>query len=79
MRIHQRPVIYWRADKWSASIWADGVDLYAILAAGGPERKLGVSSLVHADMLDLAPAAAGNKLIVASGRGREIWRHSNSS
>src|SRR2546423_8509103 len=31
----------------------------------------GVSSLVHADMLDLAPAAAGNKLVVAAGRGRE--------
>jgi len=66
-------VIYWSADNWSASIWADGIDLYAIPAAGGRERKLGVSSLVHADMLDLAPAAAGNKLIVASGRGRETW------
>lgn len=66
-------VIYWRADEWSASIWADGIRLYAIPATGGPERKLGVSSLVHADMLDLAPAAAGNELIVASGRSRETW------
>jgi len=66
-------VIYWRAAEWSASIWADGIDLYAIPASGGPERKLGLSSLVHADMLDLAPAAAANKLIVASGRGRETW------
>ena len=66
-------VIYWRAGEWSASIWADGIDLYAIPSTGGPERKLGVSSLVHDDMLDLAPAAAGGKLIVASGRGRETW------
>ena len=49
-----KQVIYWRADEWSASIWADGIRLYAIPATGGPERKLGVSSLVHADMLDLA-------------------------
>jgi Tol biopolymer transport system component len=68
-----KELIYWRADEWSASIWADGVDLYAIPSAGGPQRKLGVSSLVHEDMLDLAPAAVGNKLIVASGRGRETW------
>src|ERR1700733_13964092 len=52
-----KQVIYWRADEWSASIWADGIDLYSVAAAGGPERKLGVASLVHADMLDLAPAA----------------------
>ena len=68
-----KQVIYWRADEWSASIWADGVDLYAIPAAGGSEQKLGVSSLVHADMLDLAPAVAGNQLIVVSGRSRETW------
>ena len=68
-----KQVIYWRADEWSASIWADGIDLYTIPTAGGPERKLNVSSLVHADMLDLAPSAAGNKLVVASGRSRETW------
>ena len=68
-----KQVIYWRADEWSASIRADGLDLYTIPAAGGPERKLGVSSLVHADMLDLAPAAAGNKLVAARGRSRETW------
>ena len=66
-------VIYWRAAEWSASRWADGIDLYAIPASGGPERKLNVSSLAHTDMLDLAPAVAGNKLVVASGRGRETW------
>jgi hypothetical protein len=68
-----REVIYWRADEWSASIWADGMALSAIPATGGAERELGVVSLVHADLVDLAPAAAGNKLVVASGQGRETW------
>jgi len=68
-----KQVIYWRADEWSASMWADGVELYTIAASGGTERKLGVSSLAHTDALDLAPAAAGNKLVVVSGRGRETW------
>jgi hypothetical protein len=68
-----KEVIYWRADEWSASIWADGVGLYAISAAGGAERGLGLASLVHADMVDLAPGAAGNKLVVAAGVGRESW------
>jgi dipeptidyl aminopeptidase/acylaminoacyl peptidase len=68
-----RELIYWRADEWSASIWTDGIGLSAIPVAGGPERELGVASLVHADMVDLAPAAAGNKLIVVSGGGRETW------
>jgi hypothetical protein len=68
-----KQVIYWRADEWSASMWSDGVDLYTIPAEGGTQRKLGLSSLVHPDMLDLAPAAAGNKLVVASGRRRETW------
>jgi WD40-like Beta Propeller Repeat len=66
-------ILYWRADEWSASIWADGIDMYAIPAVGGPERKLGVSVLAHDDMLDLAPAAVGNKLAVSSGGGRETW------
>jgi Tol biopolymer transport system component len=68
-----KQIIYWRADEWSGSIWADGIGLYAISASGGAERELGVASLAHADMLDLAPAVAGNKLVVASGLGRETW------
>jgi dipeptidyl aminopeptidase/acylaminoacyl peptidase len=66
-------ILYWRADEWSGSLWSDDVPMYAIPAAGGPERKLGISVLAHYDMLDLAPAAVGNKLAVASGGGRETW------
>jgi Tol biopolymer transport system component len=66
-------IVYWRADEWSASLWADGVDLYSIPASGGPERKLGVSALAHDDVLDLAPKSAGNRLAVTRSAGRETW------
>ena len=68
-----KQVIYWRAREWSGSIWADGVGLYAISASGGVDRELGLASLVHADMLDVAPSGTGNKLVVAAGGGRETW------
>jgi hypothetical protein len=47
------------------------VDLYSIPASGGPERKLGITSLMHDDLLTLAPK--GNLLAVRRGPGRETW------
>ena len=64
-------ILYWRAPEWSASLWADSVDLYAIPAAGGKERGLGVKTLAHGDMAGLAPK--GNLLAVTRGFGRETW------
>ena len=69
-----KSLIYWRASEWSGSLWSDGVDLYSMPAAGGPERKLGVEALAHDDVLDLAPKSAGNLLAVTRSRGgRETW------
>src|SRR5579863_5432573 len=68
-----KSILYWRAAEWSASIWSDGVSLYSVPAAGGNPRDLGVSTLVHADMLDLAPKPAGSRLAVTRGEGRETW------
>lgn len=68
-----KSILYWCADDWSASIWNDGVGLYLVPVAGGPARKLGVSTLVHDDIVDLAPKSAGNQLAVASGDGRATW------
>ena len=69
-----KSILYWRADEWSGSLWADGVDLYSIPAAGGPERKLGIAALHHNDVLDLSPDSAGNWLAATnSGGGRETW------
>ena len=66
-------IVYWRADEWSASLWADGINLYPLPASGGAERKLGVSALVHDDVLALAPEPAGNRLAVTRSNGRETW------
>ncbi len=66
-----KSLVYWRADEWSGSLWADGVDLYTIPASGGAEHKLGAQALAHEDCLDLAPS--GNLLAVTSGVGRETW------
>lgn len=67
-------VLYWRADEWSASIWTDGIEMYAIPISGGPERKLGIAALAHDDVLDLAPETVGNKLAATLSRwGRETW------
>ena len=69
-----KSILYWRAHEWSGSLWADGVDLYSIPAAGGPERGLGIAALHHDDVLDLAPDSAGNWLVATSSRGgRETW------
>ena len=66
-------IIYWRAPEWSASLWADGIDLYSIPASGGAEQKLGISALHHSDALDLAPESAGSRLAVTRSAGRETW------
>jgi Tol biopolymer transport system component len=68
-----KSILYWCADDWSASIWNDGVGLYSVPVEGGPARKLGVSTLVHDDVVDLAPEFAGNQLAVTSGDGRATW------
>ena len=47
--------------------------LYLVPVEGGSARKLGVSTLVHDDIVDLAPKSAGNQLAVTSGDGRATW------
>ncbi len=69
-----KSIIYWRAEVWSASLWADGIDLYSISLSGGSERKLGVAALHHQDLLDFAPESAGNRLAVTNSKGgRQTW------
>jgi dipeptidyl aminopeptidase/acylaminoacyl peptidase len=69
-----KSIVYWRASEWSASLWADGIDLYSLPLSGGPERRLGVSALHHNDLLDLAPKSVGNRLAATSSQGgRETW------
>ncbi|SPE37005.1 exported hypothetical protein [Candidatus Sulfopaludibacter sp. SbA3] len=68
-----KSILYWSADEWSGSLWNDGVELFAVAAEGGQPRKLGVATLVHDDMLDLAPQSGGNRLAVTSGDGSNTW------
>lgn len=68
-----KSVIYWSADEFSASTWSDGAPLKIVNAVSGAARGLGISVLADEDMLELAPASAGNKLAVSEGDGRETW------
>ncbi|MBV8842934.1 MAG: PD40 domain-containing protein [Bryobacterales bacterium] len=68
-----KSVIYWNADEWGASPWSDGIALSIVDVARGRSRELGITALANDDMLNLAPASAGNLLAVTSGRFRETW------
>jgi hypothetical protein len=64
-------LVYWRAAEMSASIEADGLDLYVANTTTGLSSKAGVGTLVHEDMIAVSP----NKDLIAvtSGGGRETW------
>ena len=64
-------VLYWEDPDFSGSAIADGLDLYRISATGGPPTSLGVSTLVHQDMLSFSPRQ--NRLAAIVGDGRESW------
>jgi Tol biopolymer transport system component len=68
-----KSVIYWDADEWGVSTWCDGVALKSVDVERGIIQDLHVSVLADEDMLDLAPASAGNKLAVSDGEHRETW------
>ncbi len=67
-----RYILFWEDPDFSASVMADGLELFRIPAAGGRSQQLHVSSLVHPDMLALSPG--GSELAVSiESRGRETW------
>jgi hypothetical protein len=66
-----RFIIYWEDPDFSASLAADGLDLFRVPAAGGPSEPLGVTTLIHQDLLSLSPTE--NKLAVTDGGRREIY------
>jgi dipeptidyl aminopeptidase/acylaminoacyl peptidase len=67
----EKSVLYWEDPDFSESVRADGLDLFRIKASGGSPQALGVTVLVHDDMLALSPVE--NKLAVTTGGGRESW------
>lgn len=64
-------ILFWRDPSFSASFMADGLELFAIPAAGGAARSLGVTTLVHDDTLAVSPDR--RTLAVAAGGGRNHW------
>jgi Tol biopolymer transport system component len=66
-----KSVLYWEDPDFSASLMADGLELLRISASGGPAERLGVTTLVHDNILSLSPTQ--NSLAVTVGAGRESW------
>jgi Tol biopolymer transport system component len=66
-----KQILFWEDPDFSASLMADGLELFGVPADGGSPRSLGVSTLVHNDMLSLSPD--GTRLAVSAGGGREEW------
>ena len=64
-------IVFWNDPDFSASGRADGLELFRIPAAGGAAQSLGISTLVHSDMLCFSPAQ--DKLAVSTGGGRNEW------
>ena len=64
-------IVFWEDPDFSASLMADGLELFRIRAAGGPAQSLGISTLVRPDMLSLLPEQ--DKLAVSTGGGRNEW------
>jgi len=64
-------ILYWEDPDFSASVAADGLELFRISADGGSPRSMGVSTLVHNDMLSLSPDQT--RLAIAAGDGRNEW------
>lgn len=64
-------VIFREDPDFSASLAADGLELYRLPASGGSPQSLGISAATDADMLSLS---LRGKLAVSAGRGREDWQ-----
>src|SRR5579872_791506 len=64
-------VLFWKDPSFSESIKADGLELFRIPAAGGAPQTVGMTTLVHDDMLSFSPR--GDKLAVCAGAGRNTW------
>jgi hypothetical protein len=64
-------IVYWEDPDFSASAMADGLELFRMPAEGGPPQSLGVSTLVHHDMISVSPTQ--KTLAVSTGGGRNEW------
>lgn len=65
-------LLYWRDTDFSASVLADGLELFRVSARGRAEapRPLGISSLVNEEFLSIAPG--NGAAAVTAGWGRDV-------
>ena len=66
-----KQILFWEDPDFSASLMADGLELFRVSADGESAKSMGVSTLVHNDMLSLSPDGA--RLAITAGGGREEW------
>ena len=66
-----RSIVYWLDVDFSASLAADGLDLFQIGDTGGVPKSLNVSTLVNSDFVALSPDQ--KLLAITAGTGREEW------
>lgn len=67
-----RWILFWQSPMLSASILADGVPLYAVLAEGGEPRQVVDTMLAYDDFLSFWPGA-GPQLAAVVGGYRGAW------
>jgi Tol biopolymer transport system component len=66
-----KSIVYWFDEDFSASLAADGLDLYQLRDNAGSPKSLNVSTLVNADFAALSPDQ--KSLAITAGAGREEW------
>ena len=69
---NSKGLLFWKDPDFSASLIADGLDLYRIPIEGAKPRETAANTLVHSDVLQFSPD--GNELALVDGSGRETWR-----
>ena len=69
---NSKELLFWKDPDFSASLIADGLDLYRIPMEGGKPRETAANTLVHSDVLEFSPD--GSELALVDGSGRETWR-----
>ena len=68
---HAQQIFYWQSPEHSASLLADGLELFSVPVNGGAARSLNVKTLLHRDWIAESPT--GESLVLVAGYGRETW------
>lgn len=69
---NSKELLFWKDPEFSASLIADGLDLYRIPMEGGKPGETTGNTLVRSDVLQFSPD--GSELALVDGSGRETWR-----